>query len=251
MKKYFSYVSITAVILMFSFGSCTNDVPDYDGDAEGKVSKVKTLTYKDEYWEETFEFNYLDNGRVSSIINSYENTSVDYIFDWSVPGKLTVNKAGEILVYEVNTDGYVTKDPEEWGYYNVYEYDENGFLIKVTEHWDGGSEVKFEVETRNNNVMKHKRVRSGKDYEKAFEFTTGTNLCDIQQTNPVDSYWKNQSGMYGKASNRLLRSQTYGYVGETMTSVKLGYTFDDNRRPASITRAGTDWSETVTYTYVD
>lgn len=251
MKKQLKYFSILGVALLVSFASCTNDIPDADGSSDGKVSQVKSITYKDQDWEETHTFIYREDGRVTKIVNSYGNTSIDWLFDWSVPGKLTIAKPGDVKTYEVNADGFVTKDPDDGGYYNTYVYDENGFLIKITENWDGGSEDKFSIETKANNVLKHKRVRSGRNYEKTFEYTTGLNTCNIQQTNPVDSYWKTQCGIYGKASNRLVRSLWYGYIGESGTSTKLNYVFDENRRPAEIVRQGDGWKESVLYTYYE
>lgn len=232
MKKL-TYTLSALLALLFAFGACTNDVPGFDEQGQGKASRVKTLTTAEDGWSETYAFTYREDGRVTSILNTYEGGGDNILYDWSVAGKLSITKDGKVSVYEVNDKGYVTSDPKG-DYYNTYEYDEDGILIKLTEYWDGGSEVKYTVETKAKNVLKHKSKRSGKDYQKVFTYAPGLNSCHIQQTNAVNSPWKEQSGMHGVASNRIIIGQNVGFVGAEGTNTKLSYEFDDFNRPTKI-----------------
>lgn len=245
MKKLTFSLS-TLLALLLSFNACTNDVPSFDEQQEGKPSRVKSLTTEEDGWEETFTFSYREDGRVSSILNSYEGGHDEIIYDWSVGGKLSITKEGKVSTYDVNEKGYVTSDPKG-DYYNTYEYDDDGILVKVTEHWDGGSEVKFTVETKAKNVLKHISKRDGRDYEKVFGYAPGLNMCHIQQTNPVSSYWKSQSGIHGIASNRIINGQNVGFADSDGTNTKLSYKFDDFKRPVLI-----DYGfKKLRYTYED
>ncbi|HML66012.1 MAG TPA: hypothetical protein PKC55_14370 [Dysgonomonas sp.] len=253
MKKLVHSLFATMIVVVFSlsFVACGDDDEDNNGGGgEVKASKVKTLNYKDDSWEETFTFTYQDDGKISKIVNSYEGGSEEIIFDWKTANKLTVTRGDKTYLYDVNSSGYITKEYGETSKdYYTYEYDGNGFITKIQEFWDGGSEVKYTITINNGNVTKHARVRDGKDYEKTFEYATGVNTCNIQQTNPVDSYWKTQAGLYGKASNKLVERLNYGYVGETASTTVLQYSFDTDKRPSTITRGGDGWTETLTYTY--
>ena len=253
MKKFFSFM-ILAAILSAGFTSCSKDDDD-DKPVVVEASKIKTLSVNYGDGTEGYEFVYNDK-KVSKIYNTWEGEAMDTImYDYSVPGKLTITKEGNPTVYEVNAQGMVTKEmwsETEWA---AYTYNADGYLTGIVEHWDGADHKKYDVEITANNVMKHTRYNDEgvANRIKTFTYTSGDNKSELHQANAVDSNWKTIGNLFGKPSTKLVDFLKYWEPGdETNTrTTTITYTFDAKNRVATMTRAGADWQEVYSYTYYE
>ena len=70
----------------------------------------------------------------------------------------------------------------------------------------------------------------------------------------IDSNTKPIGNLFGKPSKKLVDYLEYWDPRESPIEVgktTISYEFDAKNRPSKITRAGADWQEVYTYTYVD
>jgi len=254
MKKkllYFGLALITSVALV----SCNKNNDDDNGDGvEASLIKTVSVDYGDGV--EGYEFIYNTDKTISHIKNTWEGEEVDDIlFDYTVAGKLTITKEDSPTVYEIDSEGRITKEIWDASSYAAYTYNTDGYLTKVSEYWDGVDHTKYTVEITNGNVTKHTRYDDAGviNRYKTFTYTSGDNVNDIQQTNAIDSNWKTVGGLFGKPSGKLVDYLEYWAPGseanKSMTTIT--YTFDTKNRPATITRSGDGWSEAYAFTYYE
>lgn len=262
MKKYLMFLSAIVLVACTVFmSSC--DEGEGGGDLEVPPSLIKTIAFDPSYDAvETYEFTYDDEDRVISIENIYDGGTPEMItFDYSVEGEVTVDKAGSVSTRILDDEGRVISGRPLYGgapddEYFVYEYDEDGFISKVFEHYNGVDHLKFELEADGNNVTKHTRYADDGttvNREKSFFFTVGNNESAIPQENVIDSNWEAVGGLYGKRNKKLVDKLEYFNTSDpsTVFTTQITYTFDDQNRPATITRTGDGFTEVYTYTYYE
>lgn len=257
MKKYISFFMMAAIaVTSLTMTSCNNDDDDDDNNIVVEASKIKTISVNYGDGVEGYEFNYDANDHITKIYNTWEGEAVDtIIYDYSVAGKLTITKEDYPTVYELNSEGLVTKEIWDETSYASYTYDANGYLTAVNEYWDGANHKKYEVEIASGNVTKH--TRYGDDGAvnriKTFTYTTGDNKSELQQTNAVDSNWKTVGGLFGKSSSKLVDYLEYWDAGDEANkkTTTITYTFDAKNRVSTMVRAGADWQEDYAFTYYE
>lgn len=212
--------------------------------------KATGVVYSD--GTDKYEFYYDDQSRVDTIIN-YWNDVLDktLYYDYSVAGKLKIDRNGDIYEYELDDQGRVVIDADG----SKYEYDADGYLLKMWEFWDNAFHLKYQMDIENGNVI---RITTFDDDGvtakkiKEFFYTSGLNVNNIDQVIVVDSPWKTVGGLYGKVSKNLVDYLEYWDPRESPISkgkTTITYDFDDNDRPITITRSGDGWQEVFTYTY--
>lgn len=261
MKKRILYLlPMLAMSGMLFLSSCGGDDDD-GGTPEVEVSPVKTIGVDYGDGVEGYTFTYDNQGRIDFITNTWEGEEVDIIdFDYSVAGKLTITKEDWPTVYEIDSEGRITKefwneDQTEWA---AYQYNTEGFLIKVIEHWDGTDHNKFTLDVANGNVTRHTRYNDEGVINRIKDFTFFTsgsdNVNDLQQTNAVDSNWKVVNGLFGKSSKKLVNFLEYwNGAGDEANKkrTEITYTFDSKDRVATMIRAGDGFQESYSYTYYE
>lgn len=256
MKKQICFLAVVTLVAL-SFSSCKKDNGGNDP-VVVVASPIKSIGVVYADGVEKYEFTYNATTKHITKIDDFWNDVLDktITYDFSVAGKLTITSGTTVTVYDVNTQGMVTK--EDWGNgeYASYEYDANGYLIKIKEFWGGVSHLKMEALITNGNIMKHtsfdddgvtvKRI-------KEFTYTTGDNVNDIHQANMIDHNTKPVGNLFGKPSKKLVDFLEYWDPRKTDAKKKttITYTFDLKNRPSSISRAGLDWVELYTYTYYE
>jgi hypothetical protein len=249
MKKQF-YLLALAALVAISVSSCNDD--DDNNPVVPKASLIKTTSVVYTDGTDLYEFSYDADERVDTIMN-YWNDVIDktLYYDFSVANQLTIDRNGDLYVYELDDQGRVVIDADG----SKYEYDADGYLIKMSEYWDNAFHLKYEMVITNGNVMKittydDDGVTAKKIKE--FTYTTGDNVNNIDQVIVVDSPWKTIGGLYGKCSKKLVDYLEYWDPREDPIVVgrtTISYEFDTDNRPTTITRVGDGWQEVYTYTY--
>lgn len=259
MKKHLFLMGL-AMLMAVVFVSCDKDD---DGDENKvKASLVKSVSFEADWagGVEMWEFTYDAEKKVTKFDNFWEGTLDKTItYDYTTAGKLILMRGDEEYnTYDMNAQGYITKEPwsdTEWA---SFQYDANGFLTKIYEHWDGTDHLKYEITITDGNISKittydddgvtAKRI-------KEFFYTIGDNVNGLHQANAVDSDWKTMGNFYGKASKKLVDYFEYWdprEAGAEKSRSSLEYTFDDQDRPSVVTKTLTDNSTEVwTYTYYE
>lgn len=258
MKKYLSFMIVAVLIATFTI-SCEKDKP-VPPPVVVKPSLIKSVKaiYNATEWE-VWNFTYDAERRLTKVENFWL-TDFDkaYDYNYSVAGKLSITRTGQSpVVYDLDTQGRITKEYKSGGEYNLYEYNTDGYLVKVKEFWGGIERLKWNVEITNGNVTKH--TRYGDDGVlvnriKTFTYTPGDNANNIDQVVVVDSPWRTASGLYGKPSKKLVDFLDYwnGPGDEPNTKrTTIAYMFDTKNRVSKITRSGVGWQEIFEYTYYD
>jgi hypothetical protein len=259
MKKFMGFLMIT-ILMVTAFTSCKKD--DGGGDSTAQASLIKTISF-DADWNggvSGYEFFYDVNKKVTNFDRTFDAAPDGaFVYDYSVSGKLTVTKdAVTYATYDINAQGYITKEDWGGGEYASYEYNADGYLTKGYEYWGGLNRLKYEIVITAGNIMKITTYDDdGTTVKKIKEFTytIGNNVNDIHQANVVDSDWKPVGFFYGKASAKLVdffeywdpRNLPISKSKSTMT-----YTFDTKNRPATVTKTLADLSTEVWgYTYYE
>jgi hypothetical protein len=216
------------------------------------ASLIKTtgVVYTD--GTDLYEFSYDAMNRIDTIINYWDGTlDKTLYYDFSVANELTIDRNGDLYVYELDDAGRVIIDADG----SKYEYDADGYLLKMSEYWGDAFHLKYEMVITNGNVMKittydDDGVTAKKIKE--FVYTSGVNINGIDQVIVVDSPWKTIGGLYGKVSKNLVDYLEYWDPREdpiVKSRTTITYEFDDNDRPITIYRSGDGWQEVFTYTY--
>ncbi len=255
--KNVSKLAVIAVLLSTVFFSCKKD--DKGGTAPVVVaSPIVTLGIVYPSGTDSYDFTYDANKKVKQILNYWDGTlDKTILYDWTTPGKLKIVTNGNTVNYDLNAQGYVSR--EYWNdaktEYAAYEYDANGYLTKVSEFWSGVNHVKLEAVILNGNVTRHTKYTDAgvASTIKEFSYSPGDNVNEIQQTNPVDNNTKPSAKLFGKASKKIVSSLTYWDPREnpivTKTST-LSYEFDAKNRPSKITKTLFDGAKEIsTYAY--
>jgi len=249
MKKQF-YLLALAALVAISVSSCNDD--DDNNPVVPKASLIKTTSVVYTDGTDLYEFSYDADERVDTIMN-YWNDVIDktLYYDFSVANQLTIDRNGDLYVYELDDQGRVVIDADG----SKYEYDADGYLLKMSEYWDNAFHLKYEMVITDGNVMKITTYDDdGVTAKKIKEFfyTSGLNVNNIDQVIVVDSPWKTIGGLYGKVSKNLVDHLDYWYPLEdpnTKFTTTITYEFDDKDRVTTIYRTGADFVETFTYTY--
>lgn len=259
MKNY-SKLLLVALLMAGTFTSCDKNKEEEEN--ENKAYLIKTIEFNAD-WQggvSGYEFFYDADSAVTGFDRTWEGAADgDFLYDYTVSGKLTVTKDGDVYgEYDLNNNGFVTK--EDWGNdeWAAYEYDANGFLSKVYEHWGGEDHLKYEMTITDGNITKittydDDGVTAKKIKE--FSYTIGDNLNNLHQANAVDSDWKTVGFFYGNASKKLVDHFDYWDPREnpiTKSTSSFAYTFDTLNRPTVVTKTLTDMSTEVwEYTYYE
>ncbi len=223
-------------------------------------SLIKTISFY-ALWAggtEKWDFSYDGTTKKVSKFDDYWEGALDktITYDYSVAGKLTLKKGATVYgVYDINSLGYITKDPDG----NTYEYDANGFMVKYYEYWSSASHLKYQMEITNGNITKittfdDDGVTAKKI--KAFTYTVGANSDGIHQANATDSDWKPIGNFYGKPSAKLV--DYFEYWDPRVSPIvksksSFTYTFDTKDRVSKATKTlSADGSTEVwSYTYAE
>jgi hypothetical protein len=216
------------------------------------ASLIKTTSIVWPDGTDLYEFSYDDQARVDTILN-YWNDEIDktLYYDFSVANELTIDRNGDLYVYELDNAGRVVIDADG----SKYEYDAEGFLVKMWEFWDSEFHLKYQMDITDGNVT---RITTFDDDGttakkiKEFFYTSGLNTNGIDQVIVVDSPWKTIGGLYGKVSRQLVDYLEYWDPRETPIvkgKTTITYDFDDKDRPTTITRSGDGWQEIYNYSY--
>ena len=185
---------------------------------------------------EMWDFSYDPNSNQVTKLDDYWDGSLDktIIYDYSVAGKLTLMKDGEIYnEFDINAQGNVTKDYESG---DEFEYDANGFLIKTYETWSGSKVLHNVITITDGNIAKIETYDdAGVVVKKIKEFTykTSNNTESIHQANVIDSDWKPIGNFYGKPSAKLVDFFEYWDPRENpvvKNKSTYGYTLDSKNR---------------------
>lgn len=259
MKKYLSFFFAAIIMASISISCTKDDEDDKDPVIEKAMIAEVTATWGwDGDSQETWKYTYDNEKRLTKIDNYWEGElDKTYTYDYSTSGKLFITRTGESPVeFSINSEGRITKEywndaKTEWV---EYKYDATGFMTQIIEHWDGADHVKWNVEIVNENITKHTRYDDDGNVNriKTFNYTIGDNVNAIEEAN-INSPWKNVTGLYGKASKKLVDYLDYwnGPGDEANTKrTTLSYQFDTKNRVSKVTRTGAGWTEIFDYTYV-
>jgi hypothetical protein len=255
MKKLFGILTI-ALLVATGFTSCKKD--STSGDA--KAYLVKTISFYAGWagGTQAYEFAYNVNKKITGFDRTWDGGADGvFVYDYTVNGKLSVTKDGAAYAtYDINAQGYITKEDWGGGEYATWEYDANGYCIRYNEFWGGVNHKKYEMVITNGNITKWTTFDDdGTTVKKIKEFfySAGKNVNGLHQANSIDSDWK--SAFYGKPSANLLDHFDYwdprvvGFVKSTST---FTYQFDTKDRPILATKTLTDLSTEVWgYTYYE
>ena len=259
MKKFLGFLMMAA-LMATAFIACNKDKNNTDNTP--KASLIKTITFSADWnrGASGYEFFYDANKKVTNFNRTYEGGADGaFVYDYSVAGKLTITKDGEAYgSYDVNAQGYITKDYWNETDYATYEYDANGYLIKSIEHWSDADHLKYEIVITSGNISKittydDDGVTAKKIKE--FTYTIGDNVDNLQQANVIDSDWKPIGGLFGKASKKLV--DYFEYWDPRNTPIEksrstLTYEFDTSNRASKVTKTLTDQTTEVwDYTYYE
>lgn len=221
-------------------------------------SLIKTIGVVYPDGVEKYEFTYDGTTKRITKIDDYWNESLDktITYDYSVAGKLTINSGSNATVYDINSNGMVTKEDWGGGEYAAYTYDGDGYLTKIVEYWGGADHLKMEAVVTNGNVMKHTTYDDDgvtPKKIKEFTYTIGDNINAIHQTSMIDNNTKPVGNLFGKPSNKLVDFLEYWdpRTSDPKLKTTISYEFDSKNRPSKITRSGDGWQEVYTYTYYD
>jgi YD repeat-containing protein len=274
MKKYILFLS--AVVLGLStllISSCDDD--DDGGTADIPPARVKTLSLNESGSITTWEFTYdatIKTRLVSVKVTEGTDPFYTISYDYSQPGKLIENEAGDLTTFILDTEGRITKElwnpatPDD--NFTGYEYDANGYLIRWYEKEGGVTKNKHTATVdADGNITEHKRYASdGTTVNRLKPFTyiaspTALNTNNLPQANLRNSERRAVSGFYGKASKKLVDYLELVSVPANTANYRKNsnaYTFDAKNRVATVTRTGVDASgaatslnEVYTYTYYE
>jgi hypothetical protein len=207
---------------------------------------------------EMWEFAWNATTKKLSSFNDYWEGTLDkaVTYDYSVPGKLTLNKDGAFYrEYDIDSNGHIIKDYDSG---NTYEYNADGFLVKVYEFWGGADHLKYEMTLAEGNISKittfdDDGVTAKKIKE--FSYTIGDNINGIHQANATDSEWMPMGNFYGKPSKKLV--DFFEYWDPRVTPIEkskssLVYALDSKDRISTATKTLADaTTEVWTYTYYE
>jgi hypothetical protein len=259
MKKFLGFLMMAAMMAT-AFIACNKDNDDNNNTPQASLIKTITFTADWNRGASGYEFFYDANKKVTNFTRTYDGgADGEFVYDYSVSGKLTLTKDGDAYgSYEINSQGYITKDfwsETEW---SSYEYDANGYLIKGIEHYSDADHLKYEITITDGNVS---RITTYDDDGvtvkkiKEFTYTIGDNVDNLQQANVIDSDWKPIGDFYGKASKKLVDYFEYWDPRESpivKSKSSLVYEFDTSDRPSKITKTLTDMTTEVwEYTYYE
>jgi uncharacterized protein (TIGR02145 family) len=207
---------------------------------------------------EMWDFRYDSISSQVTKFDDYWDGSLDktIIYDYSVPGKLTLMKDGDIYnEFDLNAQGNVTKD---YGSGDEYEYDANGFLIKTYETWSGSKVLHNVITITDGNIT---QIDTYDDAGvvvkkiKTFTYKTSDNSESIHQANVIDSDWKPIGNFYGKPSAKLVDFFEYWdpRVNPVVKNKSVfAYTLDTRNRVSNAVKTLSDNStEEWTYSYGD
>jgi len=226
-------------------------------------SLIKTISFVAEWagGTEKWEFTYdALNNKVTKFDNYWEGTLEKTLtYDYSVAGKLTLMNGVDIYgTYDINAQGYITKDDWGGGEYASYEYNADGYVTKAYEYWSGVNHKKREIEITNGNVTKITKFADDgvtQTQVKVFTYTIGYNVNGIHQANVTDSDWKPIGNFYGNPSAKLVDFFEYWDPRENPIVKKkatFAYEFDSKDRPTTITKTAADLTlEIWSYTYYE
>jgi len=262
MKKNLFFYLCMAVLMTVAI-SCKDDDDDNPPVVEASLIKTINLDYDGTGADiEGWEFIYDATDRVTSIINTYNGSVEDTIlYDYSTAGKLVITKGGNPTTYELNANGRVSKElwVADGSEYEGYTYNADGILIKIIERYSGADHLKYDMTVVTKNVTN--RIRYEDDLtvreDRAFTYTTGDNLSNMQQIYAVDSEWKPVGGLFGEASAKLASGFVRNITADPLSAygVTFTYTFDAVNCPATITKNGTSsggpYTEVLSYTYYE
>ncbi len=263
MKKSKIFLSAIALIASTLFISSCGGDDDSDAPPVVVASQIKTISINYGQEIESWEFTYDSSKRVKTISNIYDGGAPEIIaYDYTAPGKLTIDKAGNKTVYVLDAAGRVIKElwdaaGTEW---EGYEYNTAGEMTKVKEHYSGADHLKYDLTIVNSNVTN--RIRYQDDgltirEDRVFTYSQADNLSNIPQIYAVDSEWKNVGGTFGKPNKKLAASYVRKIASDPTSTygATYVYTFDSKNRVATQTKNGTGsggpFSESWTYTYYE
>ncbi len=258
MKKSIYLFMIAAFGITATFSSCKED-PIVEEPIVVVASPIKTISVVYDDGVDLYSFNYNASSKKIDSIQNFWNDELDktIVYDYSVAGKLTIISGTDETEYELNANGYATKEiwsSDEWA---AFEYNADGYLVKIKEHWGDADHLKMEAVVTNGNIMKHTTYDDdGVTMKKIKEFvyTTGDNVNEIHQASMIDNNTKPIGNLFGKPSKKLVDKLNYWDPRESPIVVKtttITYMFDAKNRPTAITRTGADWQEVFNYTYVE
>jgi len=257
MKKLFGILTI-ALLVATAFTSCKKDSTD----ATAKAYLVKTISFTAD-WNggiSGYEFAYNTNKKVTGFNRTFDaGADGVFVYDYSVSGKLSATKDGSAYsAYDINAQGFITKEDWGGGEYATWEYDANGYCTKYYEFWSGVNHLKYQMEITNGNITKWTTYDDdGVTAKKIKEFfySAGKNINGLHQANSIDSDWKPVGNFYGKPSTNLLDHFDYWDPRVTPVSKSTStftYQFDTKDRPVLATKTLTDLSTEIWgYTYYE
>jgi hypothetical protein len=259
MKKFLGFL-IMATLLVAALLSCKKD--NNNNNNTPQASLINTITFSADWNRGTsgYAFFYDANKKVTNFDRTYEGGADGaFVYDYSVAGKLTLTKDGDAYgSYDINSNGYITKDDWGNGEWASYEYNADGFLVKGIEHWGDADHLKYEITITDGNVSKittydDDGVTAKKIKE--FTYTIGDNVDNLQQANVIDNDWKPVGGFYGKASKKLVDYFEYWDPRNTpieKSKSTLAYEFDTKDRPSKVTKTLADMTTEIwNYTYYE
>lgn len=263
MKKSKIFLSAIALIASTMFISSCGSDNGSDAPPVVVASKIKKISFNDGFAIESWDFTYDASKRVLSISNVWDGGTPEIIaYDYTVAGKLTIDKAGNKTVYVLDAAGRVIKElwdtaGTEW---EGYEYNTDGVMKKVVEHYGGVDHLKYDLTIASSNTTNRIRYEDDgvtKREDRVYTYTPGDNLSAIHQVYAVDSEWKNVGGTFGKQSKKLLASYVRKITADPASTygATYVYTFDAKNRVATQTKNGTGsggpFTESWTYTYYE
>jgi hypothetical protein len=262
MKKNFMNLNllVLGMSLLVSV-SCSED--EEPTPPEVVASKIKTISFDYGAEVESWTFYYDENDRVTSIDNVWNGgTPEEILYDYSVANQLTIDKGGNITVYELDSEGRIIKEfwDEAKTEYQAYEYNSDGMMNRIIEHYGGTDHLKYDLTIVDNNITN--RIRYEDDgttvrEDREFSYTIADNVAAIHQIYQVDSEWKNVGGLYGKQSAKLVEAYVRQITSDPTSSygATYEYTFDEKNRVATQTKNGTGsggpFAESWSYTYYE
>lgn len=275
MKKYLKFLSVAVLIVSSVFISSCSDDDDGGGTPVTPAARVKTLTFNESGSITTWEFTYdatIKTRLVSVKVTEGSDPFYMITYDYSQTGKLIENEAGDQTTFILDTEGRIIKElwnpdtPDDD--FTGYEYDANGYLIRWYEKEDGVTKNKHTATVdADGNITEHKRYASdGVTVNRSKPFTyiaapTAVNTNNLPQANLRNSERRAISGLYGKASKKLVDYLELISVPANSANYRKNsnvYTFDAKNRVTTVTRTGVDatgaatsLNEVYSYTYYE
>lgn len=228
MKKF---VYILMTVLAVGMISCNKEKKNGEGEDDGPLYRIKSLSYTDNWYEEglpnhedpdeigwydTWTYTYDAQGRVIKVFREEGKPQKNWTLSYE-GNKVTITREDgkEILTLELNAKGVCTsiKDDvkeSEWGPYDetaVFEYDATNRPTKITKE----GELRSVITLRDNCLVSWTKEKDSR--KRTFTYSNTKNLGDLHEiySEAIDppARWLYETGLFGHGPAYLVATSVW------------------------------------------